>query len=267
MSGQSCSLWPSTSYRNVRGRGGQRACAKIWSLHPSTIDIWFAGKLASLLGRSRLLDLGIDSAIRHHVLGGYWFAAFLFVFWTQGAKPGEKQLRWRVLTTICGSLVAVALTLVAGKLVSWLPPSRNAALVNFYPPYVLQNINDNSFPSQSTALYGAVASGIFSINRILGSVLWAAVGLTVSLPHMFVGGHYLSDVLAGGIFGLLGYVAARTLLEPSLIRYLDPLFEQSTWKHVLGELIVFVLILEIAVEFQEFVWIKNSLEHVLNRLS
>lgn len=236
-------------------------------LHPSTIDIWFAGKLAKLLGWSQLLDLSVESAIRHHVLGGYWFAAFLFVFWTHGATPGEKQLRQRVLTTICGSLVATTLALVAGELVSWLPPSRNPVLANFYPQFLSENINDNSFPSQSTALYGAVASGIFSINRMLGSVLWVAVGLFVSLPHMFVGGHYPSDVVAGGILGLLGYFAARTFLEPSLITHLDPLFDQGTWKHVLGELLIFFLILEIAVEFQEFVWIKNSLEHVLKRLS
>lgn len=232
------------------------------SLYPSQFDIWFAGKLARFLGWSQLLDVSVDSAIRHHVLGGYWFAAFLFVFWTQGAKPGERQLRQRVLTTICGSLVAVTLALIAGELVSWLPPSRNPVLASFYPPYLLENINDNSFPSQSTALYGAVAAGIFSMNRILGSVLWVAVGLFVSLPRMFVGGHYPSDVLAGGILGLVGYFAARTFLEPSLIPHLDPLLQQGTWKHILGELLVFFLILEIGVEFQEFIWIKNSLQRV-----
>lgn len=233
------------------------------TLTPTRFDIWFITKLARFLGRHPLFDLSVQSAILHHVLGGFWFAACLFVFWMQGARPGGQKVRQRVLTILFGSTVAIALALLSGELVSWLPPSRNPALAHFYPDYLLENINDNSFPSQSTALYAVVAAGIFSLNRVVSSALWVAVLIFVSLPRVFIGGHYPSDVFAGVILGLLGYFAARTLLEPSLHPYLERLFERATWPRVLGECFVFAWILQIAVEFRDFVWIKNTLEYVL----
>jgi membrane-associated phospholipid phosphatase len=232
------------------------------TLTPTRFDVWFITKLAKFLGRHPLFDVSVDSAIRHHMLGGFWFAACLFVFWMQGARPGGHKARQCVLTILFGSSVSILLALLLGELVSWLPPSRNPGLAHFYPTYLLENINDNSFPSQSTALYAAVAAGIFSWNRLVGSALWVAVVLLISLPRVFIGGHYPSDVFAGLILGLLGYFAARTFLEPSLHPYLERLFEQTTWPRILGELVVFVWILQIAVEFREFVWIKNALEYV-----
>ncbi len=128
----------------------------------------------------------------------------------------------------------------------------------------MENINTNSFPSQSTALYAAVAAGMFSLHKVVGSALWIGVGLIVGLPRLYIGGHYPSDVLVGAILGLLGYFCARTFLEPSLSPYLERLFEQRTWSRVVGELIVFVWILQTGVEFREVVWIKNILQRALD---
>jgi membrane-associated phospholipid phosphatase len=129
--------------------------------------------------------------------------------------------------------------------------------------YLLENINDNSFPSQSTALYAAVAAGIFSLHRAVGSALWVGVGVLVGLPRLYVGGHYPTDVLTGLVLGLFGYLIARTLWEPSLSLPLERLFDQDKWPHLLGEFVVFIWILETAVEFREGVWIKNALQSIL----
>jgi len=214
------------------------------------------------LGRYRLFDLSVESAIRHHVLGGFWFAACIFIFWMRGVRPGGQRVRLRVLTILFGSSLAIVLTLLSGGLASWLPPSRNPGLAHFYPAYLSENVNDNSFPSQSTALYAAVAAGIFSLHKVLGSALWVGVGVLVILPRLYVGGHYPTDVLAGLILGLLGYFSSRTLLEPSYGPYFERLFEQNTWLRVVGEFVVFVWILQTGVEFREVVWIKNSLEYL-----
>jgi membrane-associated phospholipid phosphatase len=230
---------------------------------PTRFDIWTITKLAKFLGRYPLLDLSVQSAIRHHVLGGLWFAGCLFVFWMQSARPGGQKARERVLTILLGSSVAIALALLAGDLVSWLPPSRSPILAHYYPEYLMENINQNSFPSESTALYAAVAAGIFSLNRVVGSALWVGVALLVSLPRIYVGGHYPSDIFAGVVLGVLGYVAARTLFEPFFCSYLGRLFERNSWPQVLGEFVVFVWILQIADEFREFVWIMNSVKYVL----
>lgn len=234
------------------------------TLSPTKFDIWFIEQLARFLGRYRLFDLGVESAIRHHVLGGFWFAGCVFVFWMQGARPGQQKVRQRVLTILFGSSLAIALALLSGELVSWLPPSRNPALAHLYPPYLSENINENSFPSQSTALYAAAAAGIFSLNRVVGWALWAGVVVLVSFPRLYVGGHYPSDVFAGLVLALAGYFGARTFLEPLLGSYLERLFERDNWPRVLGEFIVFVWILQMGVEFREVVWMKNILQQAWN---
>ncbi len=228
-------------------------------LTSTKFNMWFIRQLARFLGRYPLFDLGVESAIRHHVLGGFWFAACVFVFWMKGARPGQQKVRQRVLTILFGSSLAIVLTLPAAEVVSWLPPSRYPRVAHFYPYYLLPNIKDNSFPSQSTALYAAVAAGIFSLHKVVSSALWVGVGLIVGLPRLYVGGHYPSDVFVGSILGVLGYFCARTFLEPSLSPYLARLFEQKTWQRVMGELIVFVWILQTGVEFREVVWIENIL--------
>lgn len=233
------------------------------ALSPTKFDIWFIELLARFLGRYPLFDLGIESAIRHNVLGGLWFAACIFIFWTQGARPGGQKVRQRVLTILFGSSLAVVLTFLSGELASWLPPSRNPAFAHLYPMYLSENSNNNSFPSQSTALYAAVAAGMFSLNRVVGSALWVGVALLVSLPRVYVGGHYPSDVLVGLVLGLAGYFGARTFLEPYLCPYLGRLLEVSTWLRLAGELVVFFWILQMAVEFRDIVWVKNSLQYIL----
>jgi undecaprenyl-diphosphatase len=230
---------------------------------PTRFDVWIITNLAKFLGRHPLFDLSVQSAIQHHVLGGFWFAGCLFVFWMQGARPGGQKVRERVLTILLGSSVAIALALLAGDLASWVPPSRNPVLAHYYPDYLMEDINNNSFPSQSTALYAALAAGIFSLNRVIGFVLCGALGLLVSLPRIYVGGHYPSDVFAGVILGLLGYITARAFFEPFVCPYLERLFERNTWPRVLGEFVVFIWIIQIAVEFREFAWIVNSVKFVL----
>ena len=220
-------------------------------------------QLAKLLGRYPIVDLGVQSAIRHHVLGGFWFAACLFVFWTLGARPGGDNVRRRVLTILIGSAVATVSALLFGELFSWLPPSRNPVLAHYYPSYLSENMNINSFPSLSTALYAAVAAGIFSLNKGVGWALWLGVGVLVSLPRVYVGGHYPTDVFVGLVLGLLGYFVARTFLEPCVGPYIDRLFQQATCPCVLGEFVVCVWILQIAVEFRELVWIKGALEQII----
>ncbi len=231
------------------------------ALEPTSFDIRSTTYLAKLLGRHPLFDLAIESAIRHHVLGGFYFAACLFILWGQAARPGGQELRRRILTIIFGSLVAIALTFLAGGFVSWLPPSRHPGLGHLYPEYLTPNININSFPSQSTALYTAVAVGVFSLQRAMGSALLAGVLVLVSLPRLYLGGHYPTDVLVGLVLGFVGYLGARIFLERSLASRLERVFQKENWQRILADLFVFLWILQVAVDFQEVVWIKNALQY------
>jgi undecaprenyl-diphosphatase len=228
---------------------------------PTQFDIRFAGELANLLGRYPVFDLAIESAVRHHVLGGFCFATYMFVLWTQSAKPGGERLRRHILTIMFGSVLAILLTFLAGTVVSWPPPSLHPRLAHLYPQYLTPNINTNSFPSQSTALYAAVAVGVFSLQRVGGAALLAGVLVLVGLPRLYLGGHYPTDVFVGLLLGFVGYFGACVSLKQSLAARLERVFETESWVRVLGDLSVFVWILQVAVDFREVVWVKNSFQY------
>jgi membrane-associated phospholipid phosphatase len=232
-------------------------------LTPSRFDMWSTAQLGQLLGKYPSFDLGVQSGVRHHLLGGFWFAFCLFIFWVDGERPGGQRIRQSVLITMLGATLAILFAHLLGLAISWPPPSRDAALAHLYPPYLIQNINDNSFPSDSTALYAAVAAGIFSLNRLLGTVLFVLVILFVGLPRMFVGGHYPTDVFAGLVLGLFAYFVARRFMKLWLHRYVEQIFERASWVRVVGEFVVFVWIVQIGVEFAEFVWIRDGLAQIL----
>ena len=229
---------------------------------PTPIDRWVARELAQLTGRYPLFDMSLQSGIHHYVLGGFWFAAALFAFWTMASVRRDTEQRTRLLTTLAGSLVAIGLALLARHLVAWLPPRQTPELFRLYPGYFEQNWSPNSFPSDSSTLYASIAAGLSSVNRGVGVALWAAVVFLVALPRMYVGGHYVSDVLAGIALGIAGFFIARIALEPTFIRRLEPVFNQSGALAALGNVVVFFLILQVSIEFRDGVWLRNSI-HLL----
>lgn len=232
-------------------------------LSPTRSDIWLATLLAHCLGRHPLFDFTVQNGIRLNLLGGFWYAAALFVVWVQGRHPGKEPMRRRVLTTLLGSLIAIQLTVLAATVIAWPPPAHNPSLALLYSQYVGPDSNTNSFPSQSTALYAAVAAGVYSLHRFAGWLLCAGLLLLVAFPRMYEGGHYASDVLAGLGLGLTGYAGARYLFEPTLVRYLDRAFQAGAWLQVVAEVGVFAWILEVAVEFRDVAWIRDCVKYLL----
>lgn len=61
------------------------------------------------------------------------------------------------------------------------------------PGYFWGNGTFNSFPSHATLAYFAVAAGLWSLNRRLGLTLALLVLGLVSLPRIYLGGHYPID--------------------------------------------------------------------------
>lgn len=230
-----------------------------FALVPTQFDLHSARTLAGFLGRHPVFDYSVQSAIGHHVLGGIPFAAAFFYFWVRDEREDRREELDRLITAILGSLVTIALALWAASLVSWLPPQRQPGLAQLYPHYLFRDINTNSFPSDSTALFTSVAVGILSINRFAGATLLVAVPFLISLPRMYVGGHYPTDVLAGFAIGVVGYAIARIALDRSLSTRILRFGSRAGWRRVLLETCVFLWILEVAVSFREGAWIFRAL--------
>lgn len=129
-------------------------------LTPTSFDVWAISQLVHLLRRHPLFDLCIQGGIQHNLLGGVWYAVARFYSWVRGNQAGKEEARHPVLTTFWGSMVAIALMLLAGEVVEWLRPIRYPTLAHLCPGYIDPGPDLNSFPSQSTTLYAAVACGV-----------------------------------------------------------------------------------------------------------
>lgn len=229
-------------------------------ISPTRFDFHAAAALARLLGKHPLFDRSIDSAVQHHVLGGIPFAAAFFYFWVQAEREHRADVLRRLVTILFGSLVAIVLVLIAGNMISWRPPQRERGLAHFYPSYLVPDPNGNSFPSDSTALFTSIAAGMVSVQFITGTALLLAVPVIISLPRMYLGGHYPTDVLAGFGIGLLSY-AISLVLESAVSARILEIGQRPGWSRVLVDTCVFLWILEVAVSFREGVWVLNILHY------
>jgi membrane-associated phospholipid phosphatase len=223
---------------------------------PPQFDLWLVAYIATLWDRSTTLDLVFEQSVAYGIFGGLWYSAAIFALWIQGALPGQRDVRRRILTISLGSLVAAALTVILTHAVSWPPPSAHPDLASNYLEDFTVNLNATSFPSQSTAVYAAVAAGIYSLRKILGVCVWIGVAMLVALPRIYLGGHYFTDILAGLVVGITGYFIA-TRLEATVVSRCETAFEYhwSQWQRFLAEGLFFLWILQVANGFSHVVLI------------
>jgi membrane-associated phospholipid phosphatase len=223
---------------------------------PTELDLQIAHLLARPLGKSELFDYAVQSGIAHGVLGGLWFAAALFVWYSTIPDHDDTQLR-DFLAAIAGGIGAVLLTLLAAHFVSSVPPIHNGELLAAFPEYINRMPVQNSFPSQSTAVFLATALAMFCFRKWLGALLVLGTFGLGALPRMYVGGHFLSDVLAGAACGGAGY-----LLAAGTLHRLPPLpleFRRGGRWHWMIALGAFCWMVELGFGFPELVWLRRAI--------
>jgi membrane-associated phospholipid phosphatase len=232
-------------------------------LAPTPVDLWLARELATLARLHVPFNVGVQASIRSDILGGLWYGLALFVFWVRSARNGQRRIQLRVLTILLGSTLAILLTVLLQTVVTWPPPVHYPGLERLYYGLLEPNPNTNSFPSQSVALYASVAAGVYSLQKAVGWALWILVVVFVAIPRMFVAGHFLTDVLVGFVVALVGYWLARHLLEARLTTRLQVFFDETPRRQLFMEILVFIWILQVSVEFQGAVWFKTVGESIM----
>jgi membrane-associated phospholipid phosphatase len=218
--------------------------------------MWLMVRSASLLGRHSGWDHLVQSWIENGIFGGYWFAGTLFVLWVLAQRQGPS-VRRRIVTILIGSLFSVVAGLAATAVVRWPPPVHHPDLAHLYPGF-LSNQNASSFPSQSTALYAAIAAGVWSLSRPFGTFLWFAVVAFVALPRIYVGGHYPTDVVAGAGIGVAAYFLART--AEGRMTSLDRWILEPAGRATVANVLIFGWILQVALEFGTWPVIRKSID-------
>lgn len=174
------------------------------------VDVFITHFLNQFAHRSRAFDLvAYALTSRSSLKGGAIVMAFWWI-WFKQDKRGviDRQI---VLATFASAVAAV----IAGRLLAFALPFRLRPLqtpeLHFQLPYgvtVDMLRNWSSFPSDHAMTFFALSTGLWFASRLLGAVFSLYVAFFVALPRVYIGLHYGSDVIAGGLIGaVFAYVA------------------------------------------------------------
>ena len=164
--------------------------------------------LNEFLGQSGTFDAVLYALSDNVLLQGFVPATALWYLWFRPAEPDlQRDVRERILAVL---FAAMFLVLIARGLALMLP-FRNRPMSD--PSLPFQDVHPewgghlygwSSFPSDHAVLFFALACGLLSISRAIGMLLLVHAFLIDSLPRVYLGYHYPTDILAGALLGSAG---------------------------------------------------------------
>lgn len=206
----------------------------------------------SFLNRLAHVSWTLDSVaylIDSTVLGALPLAMAIWWGWFKEGEDRERH-REHLLFGIFSMFLAIFLARVLSSLLAFRErPLRNPAL-HFTLPYHMSAENLlgwSSFPSDHAAMWFALIAAMFFVSRRAGAALFVYVCLGPALCRVYMGEHYPTDILAGGLIGLgTASLARYSAIRTKVTR--RPL----SWVHTAPQLFyccLFVLTTQIAESF------------------
>ncbi len=151
-----------------------------------------------------------------------------FAIWLV-ARPGGSR-RWKLASASALASAALALLINQAIAKAW-HRDRPYQDHHVYHPYA--HSHDPSFPSDHSSAAFGIAFAVLLYDRLVGAA-FVAVAILIAVGRVFIGAHYLTDVLAGAAVGLLAAVTVAQLGRPVLTwlvglveRATDPLVRQA----------------------------------------
>jgi undecaprenyl-diphosphatase len=180
-----------------------------------SLDLWVFHAINGWSGYP-LLDWIAGFADRNELLkAGILVAAFWWFWFSPVSRSDSNDIRRTVISALLGTIVAL---FVARTLAAVLPlrvrPIFTAG-IGYLPPTLpmqgYQSMEDwSSFPSDHGAMWFALVYGLWRLSRPVGIAAAAFTIVWVCAVRIFLGLHYPSDMLAGGLIGLAcGYLTPR----------------------------------------------------------
>jgi len=134
---------------------------------------------------------------------------------------------WMARSRDAVTMASVLLTPV-GAVAAFLAQQVVVGLVHEARPYAIHptalvlvaKTTDPSFPSDHACIAGAVAAGLFLVDRRLGLVT-AALALIMAIARVYAGAHWPLDVVAGLALGAAVSVLVVLLLRRPVSRVVD----------------------------------------------
>lgn len=160
---------------------------------------WFLDSIVNVEERLFLINGGI-------ILLAYWW------LWFEGDEKLQARQRPLLVCVLLSSIVAL---FVARGLADALPfrlrPMYAGIPYNAPSMHIVSDYEKwSSFPSDHAAMYFALALGVFMLWRALGVLLLIYAAVWISLPRIYLGLHYPTDIAVGALIGLsVAWAASR----------------------------------------------------------
>lgn len=199
------------------------------------------------VGHSLLLDKFVTDIAESDLFKGGIYVALYWWLWFD--RPGHRK------DVVVGLIAGVAAVIVSRGMQFYLPFHSRPLLtpgLGFHQPLTIQPDTYNtfsSFPSDTAMLFFALSVPLWKRSRPLGvaAVLWAI--FVISLPRVYLGIHYFSDVLAGAGLGLVFMAVVCPLL--GRFRFPDRIVAFSAAHPALFYGLAFTASLELATLFYD----------------
>jgi len=144
----------------------------------------------------------------------------LMAFWWAWFKDKDRVAQTETREILLHGIVGSFLLIVALRILDYTVPYRGRPLHNpelhFTLPYGVEPnrlLGWSAFPSDHAVMWFFLATTIWYVSRRLGTFLYAYVTLTLCVARIYLGIHYPSDIIVGG---LIGIAVARMCKVPAI---------------------------------------------------
>lgn len=168
-------------------------------------DLTILHFINSFAGRSRLLDTIVWHMASDLLLsGGFVMALF---WWAWMSNDDQKHSEKREILIF--GLIASVISLFVARVLALCLPFRDRPMFNplagVRVPFgtnIQGLMSWSSFPSDHATLFFCLAVTLWMVSRRLGVIAMCHAVLAVSLPRIYLGIHYPTDILAGAAVGI-----------------------------------------------------------------